>query len=49
MALQVPDGNNIFAARVCYNYAIQADGTTACANPGAAGHLLCGLVSPFKI
>ncbi|WP_412754273.1 DUF1566 domain-containing protein [Legionella donaldsonii] len=37
MALQVPDGNNIFAARVCYNYAIQADGTSACADPGAAG------------
>lgn len=37
MAIQIPDGSNNFAAKVCADYRIQSDGATACTDPGAAG------------
>ncbi|KTD72570.1 DUF1566 domain-containing protein [Legionella tucsonensis] len=37
MAIQIPDGSNNFAAKVCADYRIQADGITACTDPGTAG------------
>lgn len=36
MAIQIPDGSNNFAAKVCADYRIQADGITSCIDPGAA-------------
>ncbi|WP_133129026.1 DUF1566 domain-containing protein [Legionella nagasakiensis] len=37
MAIQIPDGNNNFAAKVCANYRVQDDGVTPCPAPGAVG------------